>query len=396
MRKNKWIVMLLALILVFALVTSCTKKEEEPEVTPEPTATADTGTVTEPGTTEPDTETPTDVDEPGTPELVIIPRPAGVVYSLATDSHFQLSDVGAAGTVESVFGDSPYIVEAGTPRCTVIEGPDGTKAIRIDRRDNNWFGIDLVTDAFDWDLANNEYLLTVRGSILGAGTAALGGGDSPYGTFASAELEADEEFTLTLLLNEASVEALGERRQLRIHVHQDGVNFTVTEITIVLQMPRPEGVLYSMSTDALIQSLEVGATGHEIVFATSSLSNAGEPRYVIIEGPYGNAINIRNRDADWNAVDLCSDALDWDFANHTYTITVIGNVGQGTEFVMGGADSPWARFATEAADSDGNFTAVHVVASEADLEAAGERTWFRFMENGIEHYEIHDIIVAVR
>jgi hypothetical protein len=162
---------------------------------------------------------------------------------------------------------------------------------------------------------------------------------------------------------------------------------------INLDMPLPEGVMYSLRFDPYIQSFNVGTINESLIFHTPYLDSAGRPTYEIVEGPYGNAINISNRDADYYAVDFVSDAVNWDFENHSYTLTVVGNTGNGDSFIIGGGDSPWARLAIADADEDGYFAVTYTLNNRDDLDAAGSRRRFRLLENGLENFEIYEILV---
>ncbi|MDR0271882.1 MAG: hypothetical protein LBI27_01000 [Clostridiales bacterium] len=394
MRKTIFIIA--ALVLALALITACGNGN-----TTNPTPAPPVADVTP-------VDPPVAPDEPVAPDAPVVPDepeivsvfPAGMVYSLALDLHVQAAEVGLSGDNTLVDG-TPFIMQAGNPRWWTIDGPNGTVALQFTNRDEAYFTIDLVTTQFDWDLASNQYLLTVRGYVDAATRMVINGGDNPWEELAGVDSE-QGDYVLTLLIDAEVIAASGSRSHLRIQTVDAGIDFTIEEITVVQYIERPANLVYSLSTDPLFQALEVGTMGddgdaHDVVLATPNLMSAGSPRFIVTETADGhNGLEIRNRQHDYFAVDLVTDAIAWDFDNNNYVITVTGNVGEGGMFIIGGADSPWERFATVDPDDDKNFTVSHVLQSQDDLAAAGSRRNFRFMEEGQEHLVIYDIRVEIQ
>jgi hypothetical protein len=172
--------------------------------------------------------------------------------------------------------------------------------------------------------------------------------------------------------------------------------------SFTIDIPAPAGtVIWSLSTNGHIQSIEADTRfaeeeDRDALFEPTVLEAAGSPLFVVVEGPVGNAIQVRNRTADWNAVDFNSTEIDWDFENHTYVLSLFGNVvmnvnNVGDLAVIGGSDSPWDRFTSLEPDENGDFALSIVIDSAEVLEQAGERQWFRLKTTCVEHYTIYEV-----
>lgn len=392
MRKTKFFIIIAALVLALTLFAACGGGNDEPEDDGPAPEIVTPGEPDPAPTPEPQDDPEDDPeDEPEEVALGPIARPAGVVYSFDTDAQFLAAPDGARGGFDDTIGpDAIYLQQAGGPTWNIFEGPDERNAIRLTDRENTWDSMDIQTPNFDWNLSANSYLLTVRGYIIGGGTAQLNGADSPHANFA--QVETDGPFVITLILDAETVEGLGERQWVRVQT--GGLeSFEIHDVTVTLYIPRAENVVYSLSTDPLVQLLDVGTRGADTVLATSALVAAGDdPRREIVEGPYGNAILQVGRNYDWNAIDLALPNLNLDLANNTYRLTVIGHIAGGGQGRIGGADSPWSQFEAADTDGDGNFT-VSVIIDAALAESAGERNWLRLQTNCVSDYTLFDIIV---
>ena len=160
-----------------------------------------------------------------------VPGAMDVVYSLATDPAVQLLDRGAFGP--SIL-DTPFLTTAGSPEFDFAQSTqnDG-HAIRMTSRSENWHAVDLNLGALGLNLEDNTYTLTVHGEIPFGGTAVLGGADSPWSTFVSADV--DGEYVLTMEINQEVFEGSGERNQLRIQTGGDSstANLIIHAIEVV-------------------------------------------------------------------------------------------------------------------------------------------------------------------
>ncbi|MCL1885096.1 MAG: hypothetical protein FWF81_15235 [Defluviitaleaceae bacterium] len=390
---KKSILLALALVMVILLMAACGNNDDEPEVTPPPTLPPATDAVVEVEPPAPPPEIPDEPTEEPVPEPVVFERPVGVLWSLSTDEYIQ--NLAPDTRNDAVVEGSPFLYTAGDPVLALEEWSDGF-AISISGRNQNHYTLDIVTGAFNWDFANNTYMLTVNGTVEDEVTIVIGGADSPWDWLSYADVRGN--FTVHHIIEGPEcLEAAGSRQHFRVQTNCTS-DFVIRDITLSLhsssQFPRAENVVYSLSTDPMIQLLEVGTfetRDYDIVLATPILSSAGDPRYEIIAGPYGNGIEIRNRMANHYAVDLIAPAINWDFDNHTYTVNVRGNVTAEGQFIIGGADNPWDWLAYEYTDAEGNFDVTLLVDHQDVITSAGSRNWFRMQSNCTEHFTIHEI-----
>ncbi|MCL2224576.1 MAG: hypothetical protein FWB96_06375 [Defluviitaleaceae bacterium] len=366
--RNKFLFLMLVALLAFAV--ACGGNNDAPPATG--------GDVAENGAV----ETNGAEDDTG---VVPIARPAGVVYSLATDAHLQNAQV---SDEPSEIGGSPYIVRADVPLWTVTGyGVNETNALAMSNRAGHGYSFDISTAAFDWDLANNTYMITVSGSIGGAGDVSITCETGEV--FVAAEV-GDGNFSLAAVIGgglECGVIRI-DTNAYQLYINE----FMVSQFTSA-DLPRPANVVYSLSTDPLFQQLEPGTRGYRNVFITPILNPAGTPTYTIVEGPYGNAIQITNRTGNYNAVDFITDVFDWDFENYSYILTLHAHVQGGDTGLIGGADSPWNWLSPLDTDENGNFSISHLIDSYTSLEAAGSRRWFRLQSTCINPLTIYEVIL---
>lgn len=389
MRKSKFLIMILALILTLALVVACGDNNGDDDYTPAATPPADTTDPVEPDPVEPD---PVEPEEPAGPVFAEILRAPGLIYSLETDGFVQSVAVNTMG-VDNVIGASVYLEQAGSPSWTVVEGgANDTNAIRLTNREQEWYAVDIQADNFNWDIANNQYLLTVRGNIQGGGEARINGADGPWETLAYVDADGDGDFTVSLVIDAGVVAAAGSRGWFRVQSDNTST-LTIYEIRVVRYIPRPEGVVYSLSTDGFVQSLAPNTMGGGLVLATPNLSTAGAPTYTAVEGPYGMAVRLTNREENWHAVDIITGPLDWDPDNNTYLVTVTGHLQGGGTAIIGGADGPWDQLSTEEVDADGYFVVSLEVTADT-LVAAGSRQWFRIQSNCTSPLTVNEITIV--
>ena len=153
-------------------------------------------------------------------------------------------------------------------------------------------------------------------------------------------------------------------------------------------------LIWQMSSDDQVQNLALGITGGAVL-ATPHLTGAGNPTFTAVESPTGGiSIEISNRGADWNAVDLNRAPLNFELGN-LYTITVTGRVPDaptGTQFAISGPSSPWSWIGSAAPDADGNFTATANLSHE-QLEHAQFNGGFRLQTNNTAIFIIDEIAV---
>jgi len=396
MRKSKLLLMILALVVVLAMVVACGNDEDDSNDDNGPISTAPPTGGSE--VTTPDPEP----DVPAGPAA--IPRPGGLVYSLATDQYVQHAGVGVQGHTHILSGEVNYLQNAGNPTWNTVESPLGGVGFRLSNREYDWNGADIRIPVMNVDLDNNAYLLTVTGRVVGGGEAALGGADGPHAVFVTADVA--DDFVLSLVVDAELRAGAGSRGYIRIRTVDNTNDLYVYAITLTNYIPTEENVVYQLSADPFVQFAPDGAR-NDFALESPNLMSAGSPTYTIVAGPYGNAISVTNRDANYHAVDLIyiasggANILGVDLENNTYLLTVRGNITGGGTFIIGGADSPWGWLANEATDGDFEVTfemTYDSVYGIGDYDGTGSggggRRNFRLAADGFDDFVIHEIIVV--
>ncbi|MCL1988982.1 MAG: hypothetical protein FWG64_13580 [Firmicutes bacterium] len=408
MRKNKFVFVSVILMLTLSLALFAACGDDAPA---DPPATEVVQEVEAPAP-EPEPEPEPEVEpepepepEPEEDEPVLVEFPPGAVYSLFMDVNVQALDTGTMGASNVLA--TPYLMEAGSPSFTIVEGLGGNNAIQLTNREENWHALDLSREHFDWDPANNEYLLTVRGNLpFGAGsTVIIGGPDSPWGWFANTEADENGDFIVSVVVSDETMSAMeggaGQfDRGFRIQTN-DTQNMIIYSINLDRYIPRDENVIYSLSTDPLVQFLADGVFGAGNVLATPVLMQAGDPSWSIVENPNGgNAIQLTNRGENWHALDINRQNIldfDMDTANNEYLLTVTGTIFFGGTAIVGGPDSPWGWFGNQEIGQDEDFE-ITVTLSDAAFEDTGSPEQFvrgfRIQTDNTNNLTVYDIVIT--
>ena len=153
--------------------------------------------------------------------------------------------------------------------------------------------------------------------------------------------------------------------------------------------------IWSLADDAQVQALAHGTTGGAVL-ATPYLMQAGSPVFTIVAHPSGgNSIQISNRTADWNALDLVRAPLGLVVGN-LYTVEVIGRVPSppvGTQVNISGPSSPWDWLASAAPNTaDGTFSFTATLTHE-QLNHPQFANAFRIQTNNTADFIVDEIIV---
>ncbi|MCL2274517.1 MAG: endo-1,4-beta-xylanase, partial [Defluviitaleaceae bacterium] len=372
--------------------------------------------------------TPAAPQQPAAPAPNIPARPAGVVYSLATDPHVQGLEMGADSTTADILGGSPQLTQAGNPMYTIVTNPLGGNAIRVSNRGGgNWYAVDLVTAQLGMNLAANNYNVVIRGTVENppAGTMViLGGSSNPWNWLGNAEPGAGGAFTInTTISNAVFAAAEGGAAQfqsaMRIQTNNTAT-FTITDITITRggaaaapaapQQPatpaanipaRPAGVVYSLSTDPHVQSLAMGAdsTTADILGPSANLTQSGNPMYTIVTNPRGgNAVRVSGRGGDWYSIDILTAALNLNLSANSYRVVIHGSVQNapaGTHVIFGGSSSPWNWLASAEPAANGAFTIDGTISNDAINETDGGAAQFsrafRLQTNNTATFTVYEI-----
>ena len=116
----------------------------------------------------------------------------------------------------------------------------------------------------------------------------------------------------------------------------------VASLTVVYAAENEEQVLWQMSQDSGIRSVEVGDRVDGLGYflgSSSIIFNSGSPAIYVIEGEYGNAFHVSGRRANHYTIDARITYLDLTQGSHT--ITAIGRVYSPTYVRFGYSDNPW-------------------------------------------------------
>jgi hypothetical protein len=168
---------------------------------------------------------------------------------------------------------------------------------------------------------------------------------------------------------------------------------------------RPAGVVYSLSTDVLFQSLPVNTVGAANIFqggafgegydGTPYITTAGNPTFRTVANPRSGVsvgLSITNREQPHYSIDLVWGEVGINTSANSYEVTVYGSTGASTNMRLAGAVSPWAGVGTISVAADGAFTLQGVVTAE-NLEAAGASGQLRIHSNDTVPFNIYEIVV---
>jgi len=325
----------------------------------------------EPEVVEPEEDEPEVVEPEATPEpatTVTVPaRPAGVLYSLSTDTYFQVLEVGATGA-DTVL-ETPYIQSAGSPTYRVITNPRGGVGLSISNREANHYAIDFVLAELGMNTTANSYQFTVIGSVSAATTVQFGGADGPWHTLHSQD--ANGAFTLQMTVTAAHLTGTGAAQRIRFQANDAWPNINIYELEVrrvALVAPPPPvapavpNAVYTLAHDEGFQGIAMGTgpgTGGAVLQPTGHIIESGSPNFTIIPNPLsmgGNALRVSNRSENWHAVDFMRADWGMNTAANSYRVVIRGSATPGTTMVLGATTSPWSFLHTTTAGANGSFT----------------------------------------
>ena len=407
---KKKIIMALVLAGALAFAAACGNGDEPTtatEATTEATTAAPTTEAPTEATTEEVTEAETEPETEPEPEpepFVAAPTPPGYIWSLSRDASIQNLAQGTLGTGEDLLYYTDFIQAAGSPVFGVEASPFGGNALSLQFRTENWHALDIYTQALGLNLASNQYHIVIQGSVAepDGTTVILGGADSPWNWFLTATPSESGAFTIAGVISQETLDATGAPEQFdrcfRIQTN-NFVDFTVYEIIIT---QAPINHVWSLSRDFRIQALAAGAvgTGSDILGATPFIQEAGSPTFFVVDGPYGNAVQVAFRTENWHALDISTPAHGFNFDENEYQIRIAGRVADvdGTQVILGGADSPWNWFLNTEPNEDGTFEIEGIISRETMEATDGgseqfERC-FRIQTNNFTDLTLYEISIV--
>ena len=159
-----------------------------------------------------------------------------------------------------------------------------------------------------------------------------------------------------------------------------------------------EEVIWSLSTDSVIQGLNTGDTHQPGFWDNTPFQGAGDPLFTIVPHPVsGNSIQISDRSDDWDALDIRRVDIPI-VEGYEYEIQFLGRVldaPSSTQVILGGAESPFSWIGNSAPAADGSFSIVITSNHEHFWQTTGGiQNRFRFQTNNTADFIIDDIIVT--
>ena len=219
----------------------------------------------------------------------------------------------------------------------------GDNVLHVTDRANSWDGIDIHRDGMEVG-----DMLTVEGRIDGPAPAGaqmvLGGAESPWNWVRNvAVTDANQGFIFEVVLEENHIE---EDQFVRIRVQTNGEGAAMPFFIYTITHSRGSEVLFTLAEDTYVQ----GASGETNLYGVDFLQRSGgpvvianprQPHQEVADTPAGGGIlHVTNRTADWNAIDIHREPLQWG-DRITVTGRTAGIVPDGTQMLLGGASSPW-------------------------------------------------------
>ena len=167
-------------------------------------------------------------------DITIVEVPQGYVWTLSTDPGVQSHYTGAVGPGGDILVHTPFLTQAGAPTFQIIPGLEaGRNGLSLIFRGENWHALDIPNAPYRFNFDAHTYEIVITGSVSdAAGTYfILGGADDPWGWLANVVPDDDGSFVLTGTITANTIEAAGERGQLRIQTN-NLVDIYLYEITI--------------------------------------------------------------------------------------------------------------------------------------------------------------------
>lgn len=242
--------------------------------------------------------------------LPALPTPVGtVIYSLNEDEAVQGLTVGAAGA--SVVLATPHLVDAGDPTFTIVEHPVSGNSIEVSGRTQGFHGIDIERGPLNLNLAVNDYRIVVRGQASAGTTIVFGGPASPWNWLGNVNASANDTFLLTVEITSASLAGTGGgagqfANGFRIQTDDAAATATFTLDDIIVERiagePDLDGDRFTawcleewlQDTNNTLPGIVLPWTDAAIVRDAGSILTVRE----------NYAVEISNRDADWNGMDV--------------------------------------------------------------------------------------------
>jgi len=181
-----------------------------------------------PGIEAPINEAPPDVPAADA-DTIVVPEGATVLYTLDKDAMLSLRGM-----------ESPALKQSGSPSITVVTAEDGTPALEVKNRVNNYDGVDVLKDALRVDGSHlpGTYTFVATGHTDPSARLVWGMTESPWGELSARTApDADGRFTVTFTATYGTGAALGGLAySFRLQSPPDNVkDFTIDNIVVYAQ-----------------------------------------------------------------------------------------------------------------------------------------------------------------
>ena len=296
----------------------------------------------------------------------IEPLSDDTIYSLATDIEVQGLPPGTTGGAVIA---TPQLTQSGDPIFTIVEHPITGNSIEVSNRSDTWYTIDLVRGSLNLQLGN-LYTITITGRIPDAPADTqfiIGGPVAPWGWLANVSPAEDGSFTIILNVDDVIMNDPQVASAFRLQTN-NSATYIIDEIIV----NRIEGDNNQEEYEVFWRLAgwleERGfASGAVLPWTDETVvRNAGS----VLTVQADNAIEISNRDADWNGMDVRFELYPGDLIELSGSVPtpVPPGLQIRLQLLPGYGD-----FDTFPVADDGTFTATHVVTEDQSIGSQGFR-----------------------
>jgi len=220
-------------------------------------------------------------EENSTSVVIIEPSPliTTILYKLETDAFIQSLDRGYESRGGGFLSGTIYLDAPGSPVYTIVDGIDGSHAIKVSERLQNFYALDIVFSALDLSYGG-EYVFHVAGLAEAGITMQLGRTDAPWSAYTQTTVDADGMWALshTLTNNQLLEYFISNQRGIRIMTADaPTANFIVNSILVYRVGERGADEPSIPEWDLGLPSLAESFSGHfrfGNIWSTASRMNA--------------------------------------------------------------------------------------------------------------------------
>ena len=297
---------------------------------------------------------------------LIEPLADDTIYSLAADIEVQGLSLGTTGGAVIA---TPHLTQSGSPNFTIVEHPLTGNSIEVSNRSDTWHTMDLERAPLNLQLGNS-YTITVTGRIpdAPAGTQfIIGGPVDPWSWLANTSPAEDGSFTVTLNVDNAIMSDPQVASAFRLQTN-NSATYIIDEIIVNRIDGDNNQEEYEIFWTLAAWLEERGfASGAVLPWTDDAVvRNAGS----VLTVQANNAVEISNRDADWNGMDVRFELYPGDLIEISGSVPT--PVPSGMQIRLQRLPG-YGDFDTFPVAEDGTFTAIHVVTEDQSIGSQGFR-----------------------